>query len=148
MARLWVYGLRVADPQSVEEWLQKARAHEVSAKLLSDDKVAAGEALFHVGLGTECALKALIMRRHGLNGWPTRDLRPDLYTHNLRDLLVLADVQLSARDPRAASWKVVLDWDRNQGYDPKPMPRKVAKAWVEAAFGEKGAVTWIRMTLA
>lgn len=138
----------MADPQSVEEWLQKARAHEQSARLLCEDKIAASEALFHVGLATECALKAMIMRNKGLNGWPSRDLRPELYTHNLRDLLAQAGIQLSPRDPRAPSWKVVLDWDRNQGYDPKPMPRKVARAWVEAAFGEKGAVTWIRTTLA
>ena len=138
----------MADPQSVEEWLQKARAHEQAARLLCEDRIAAGEALFHVGLATECALKAMIMRRMGLNGWPSRDLRPELYTHNLRELLAQADVQLSPRDPRAASWKVVLDWDRNQGYDPKPMPRKVARDWVKAAFGEEGAVTWIRTTLA
>jgi hypothetical protein len=138
----------VADPQTIDEWLNLARTHEVSARLLCEDKVAAAQALFHVGLAVEAALKALIMKRERFNDWPSKAARPDLYTHRLPDLLRLAGVMLSRTDPLAASWHVVLAWDRNQGYDPKAMPRKVARAWVEAAFGEKGAVTWIRTTLA
>jgi hypothetical protein len=42
----------------------------------------------------------------------------------------------------------VLQWDRGQGYDPSPMPRKVARSMIEAAFGDNGVVTWIRKTLA
>ena len=138
----------MAGPQTIAQWLKLAATHEQAAKTLCEDKVAASHALFHVGSAMECALKAMIMQRERFNSWPSRSSRPDLYTHDLRDLVQLAGVILSASAPEAASWKVVLDWDRNQSYDPKTMPRKVARAWVEAAFGEKGAATWIRMTLA
>ncbi len=138
----------MADPQSLEQWLSLAATHEASAKLLCEHKIAAGQALFHVGSATECALKALIMKRERFNGWPSQKARKDLYTHDLRVLAEIAGIEFNPSGPIAPGWHVVLAWDRNQGYDPKPMPRKVARAWVEAAFGEKGVVTWIRTTLA
>ena len=114
---------------------------------MSGDRVAAPQALFHVGFAAECALKALIMSRERLNGWPSKASREELYTHDLRVLARIAGVNLSATDIHAPSWHLVLQWDRNQGYDPQRMPRKVAKNWVEAAFGPDGVVTWIKLTL-
>jgi hypothetical protein len=136
------------DPQSSSEWLSLVRQHEVAARRLADDRLAAAQAYFHVGFATECALKAYIMWSERLNNWPDRDSRRELYTHDLSKLVALAGIELTTTDPIGASWKTVLDWDRSQGYDPNPMPRKVARSMIEAAFGEKGVVTWIRKTLA
>jgi hypothetical protein len=136
------------DPQSPSEWLSLGRQHETTARLLAENREVAAQAYFHVGFAAECALKAYIMWSERLNIWPDRDSRPELYTHDLRKLVALARIELRTTDPIGPSWKTVLDWDRSQGYDPKPMPRKVAGAMVEAAFGEKGVVTWIRRTLA
>jgi hypothetical protein len=83
-----------------------------------------------------------------LNRWPERSARSELYTHDLRKLVQIAGIERSTRDPIGPAWAVVLQWDRDQGYDPAAMPRKVARSMVEAAFGEKGVVTWIRKTLA
>jgi hypothetical protein len=116
--------------------------------LLAESRVAAAQAYSHAGFAVECALKAYIMWKGRLNGWPDRDSRPELYTHDLRKLVGIAGIQLSTIDPIGPSWKVVLDWDRNQAYDPNPMPRRVARSMVEAAFGQKGVVTWIREILA
>lgn len=138
----------VADPQSVESWLSLVAQHKRIAEFASEDREATPQALFHVGIATECALKALIMRKERLNGWPSKAAREELYTHDLRKLAQIAGVSLSATDIHGPSWHVVLAWDRNQSYDPKRMPRKVARAWVEAAFGVNGAVTWIKKTLA
>jgi hypothetical protein len=125
-----------------------AEQHEQSARVLAGDRVAAGQAYFHVGIAAESSLKAYIMWKERLNSWPDRSLRPELYTHDLRKLVQIAGIQLKTTDPLGPSWKVVLDWDRNQAYDPKPMPRRVARSMIEAAFGPQGVVTWIRETLA
>ncbi len=136
------------DPQSATEWLSLARQHEVSARVLAENRVAAGQAYAHVGFATECALKAYIMWKERLNAWPDKQSRADLYTHNLRDLVRIAGIALNTRDPVGPSWAVVLNWERWQAYDSKPMPRRVARSMVEAGFGEKRVVTWIRKTLA
>jgi hypothetical protein len=136
------------DPQSPSEWLNLARQHEVAARALAENRVAAAQAYSHVGFAAECALKAYIMWKEGLNRWPDRSSRSELYTHDLRRLVEIAGIRQSSRDPIGPAWAVVLQWDREQGYDPAPMPRKVARSMVEAAFGEKGVVTWIRKTLA
>jgi hypothetical protein len=102
---------------------------------------------FNSGLAVECALKAYIMRIERLNSWPSRASRPDLYTHDLRKLVQIAGIPVTPSNPIAAAWNLVMQWDRNQGYDPSPMPRRVALGWFEAAFGTDGAVTWLRMKL-
>jgi|ERR1700677_2135632 hypothetical protein len=136
------------DPQSPSEWLSLARQYEKAARLLAEDSEVAALAYSHVGFAVECALKAYIMWRERLNNWPDRDARPDLYIHDLRKLVDLAGIELRTTDPIGPSWATVFQWNRGQGYDPKPMPRKVAGSMVEAAFGDDGVVTWIRKTLA
>jgi len=139
---------RTVDPQSPSGWLSLARQHEVSARLLAENRDAAAQAYGHVGFAAECALKAYIMWKERLNTWPDKDSRKELYTHDLRKLVQIAGIELNTRDPIGPSWAVVLQWDRGQAYDPDRMPRKVARSMIEAAFGQKGVVTWIRETLA
>lgn len=136
------------DPQSPSEWLSLVRQHEKVARLVAEDRVAAAQAYFHVGFATECALKAYIMWKERLNRWPDKGDRPELYTHDLRNLVEIAGIEPRTTDATGPSWAVVLQWDRAQGYDPNPMPRRVARSMIEAAFGENGVVTWIRGTLA
>lgn len=112
-----------------------------------EHKLAAGQAAFHAGLAVECALKAYIWHIERFNQWPDKNSRPDLYHHNLRRLKDIAGIVIKSTDSNAPTWHVMLSWDRNQAYDPKPMPRKVARDYVEAAFGENGVVTWIRAQL-
>lgn len=137
----------VADPNSPSEWLALAAQHEVSARLLAENKIGAGQSVFHVGLAVEAALKAYIMYVERLNGWPSKEARPELYTHDLRALVKAAGIKLTPLDPRAASWHLVLQWDRGQGYEPQTPSRKFARSWVRAASGEEGVVTWIRSIL-
>lgn len=134
----------MSDPKSPEEWLRLAAQHELAAKTMCEDRKAAGMAYGHVGFGAECALKAYIMHKERFNQWPSKDSRPDLHTHNLRDLMDIAGIPRDPKGPLAPQWAVVLQWNRAQGYDPKPTPRKVARQMVEAAFGSDGVVTWIR----
>lgn len=140
-------GQGIVNPQSPSEWMSLASQHERSARLLAVDRFAAAQAYAHVGFAAECALKAYIMRKERLNAWPDIELRKELYTHDLRRLVQIAGIELKPKDPIGPSWAVVLQWDRGQAYDPDRMPRRVARSMIEAAFGEKGVVTWIRETL-
>jgi hypothetical protein len=135
------------DPATVEEWLQLVVRAERTARTMADDKNAAADGHFHAGIAVEFALKAYIMRRERFNAWPSKEARPDLYTHNLRDLVAIAGIALTPTMPSASSWYVALQWNRLQGYDPAPMPRKVARSMVDAVFGSSGVVTWIRSSL-
>ena len=134
----------MAEPDTPDEWFTLARQHEVTARAVVTSRVAAGQAMFHVGLAVECALKAYIMRKERLNGWPSRESRRDLYTHDLRQLLSASGLVIAHSDPIAPALSVILQWDRNQAYDPAPMPRKVARQWVESAFGPEGVNEWLR----
>ncbi|WP_273795133.1 hypothetical protein [Brucella intermedia] len=134
-------------PRSISDWLALVEHHERVALAMVNDKLAAGQAAFHAGLAVECALKAYIWHVERFNQWPDKGSRPDLYHHNLRKLKGIAGVTIKATDNNAPSWHVMLSWDRNQGYDPQPMPRKVAKSYIEASFGDEGVVTWIRAQL-
>lgn len=137
----------MADPQTIEEWLRLAVQHELAAKELCGNPAAASMGHHHAGFVVECCLKAYIMHRERLNSWPSIAARRELYTHDLRRLAAIADITMSPLDELAPAWHVVLEWDRNQAYDPAHMPPKVAWAMYQAACGEKGVATWLRSIL-
>ena len=136
----------MADPQTTEEWLRLAQGHQDAAARLLNDQATSNFAIGHIGFSAEAALKAYIMRRERFNSWPSISARRDLYTHDLRVLLAIAGIPLDPLAPTAPSWHVILQFDRNQQYDPRPMPTRVAASWFEAAFGQDGVVSWIRKT--
>lgn len=137
----------MADPNTVDGWLALVAQHEELASAACESKIAAQQGYFHAVMAAECALKAYIWHIERFNQPPSREQRPDLFGHNLRVLKDKARISISRSDPGAPNWAVVLQADRNQYYDPKPMPRKVARAMFEANFGENGVVTWIRRQL-
>lgn len=132
---------------SIEEWMAVAAQHERVAQLTIHDPIARAQAFQACGFAVECLLKATIFKVERMNAWPSRQTRRDVYTHDLRKLLKIAGIQLDEADPRAPSWLVVLQWDRNQGYAPRPMPAKVADDMLEATFGPEGVATWLRQNL-
>lgn len=96
------------------------------------------------GYAVEFALKACIMRREGLETWPAKTARPELYTHNLRELFRLAGIELaSAPEEMKAPLRTVLDWDRALEYNLTVIGRAQARTMVAAAFGEAGVVAWL-----
>lgn len=131
-------------PDSADEWLILAERHEAGARQLLE----AGStdlAWFNAGLSVECMLKAAIMRKDGLNRWPERPSRPDLWTHDLTRLAKAAGINLPGliTDPISAAFLVVLLWRRGEGYNPKTMPLRVASDMVLAATGKDGVNQWI-----
>jgi HEPN domain-containing protein len=131
---------------SVEDWCRIATRAQASARTLLSNKHTA-EAWGASGFAVECALKAAIMSRHRFNRWPSREERPDLYSHDLRHLFAEAGIDLQAliRDPPAPKLQTVLLWRRGEGYNPKAMPEKVARDIVDAALGPEGVIEWLCM---
>lgn len=137
----------MADPDTVDGWLALANQHEQMARIGCESKTAAQQGYFHAVMAVECALKAYIWHRARFNERPSQQERPELYSHNIRLLKDKANILPKPTDPNGASWIVILNANRGQYYDPKPMPRKVARQVVDAAFSEVGVVTWIRRQL-
>lgn len=119
-----------------------------AAYLVVDDRTACGEAWMCAGYAVEFALKAYIMRRERLNGWPDKDSRPELYTHEIRKLFILAGLDLKTA-PLAlrGAVRMVLDWNRSHEYVGGRTSRAYARGMVEAAFGSNkagGVVGWLK----
>lgn len=135
----------VSDPKTIDQWLALARQHEIVAHAVIEDRVAASQGYFHCAMAIEASLKALILsleRPNDVSAWLA-----SVKTHDLRVLSKRAKIEMNPGSPLAPALFVALQWDREQGYDPRPMPRKVARAMQMATFGEKGIVTWIRSVL-
>lgn len=71
------------------DWAQEARESLRGVRLLAHAHLWRNAYMLD-GLGVEQALKGRIMRHLGLNRWPSRKDRPDLYSHDLTDLARLA----------------------------------------------------------
>lgn len=108
------------------------------------DEATTSPAWSAAGFALECTLKAAIMHREGLNSWPSRDRRRDLYTHNIAELAAILGMQVDAAHPIAPAWAVVLQWRRDDMYSLR-MNQAVATSLIEAVFSEDdGVATWIR----
>ena len=120
---------------SVDEWVAMARQHEASARQLvrpGAPVIARAHVLYHVGCSVEFALKALIMRREGLNRWPDRSAS-DYWTHDLNKLLRKLGIVIQPTDPVAPAWSVVVTWTRIADYTQLPSlnPFAVAKSYIQ-----------------
>ena len=124
-----------------------AQQHQSAADRIKDDPYLANLAVQHAGFCVEFLLKAMVMRHESQSTWPSRADRPELYTHGLQRLAALAGIDLDPDDAMAPYWHVVLQWQRNQGYDPQPMPKPVLESFLEAAFSPEGVATWLRSKL-
>ncbi|MBU4434654.1 MAG: hypothetical protein KKC14_09600 [Alphaproteobacteria bacterium] len=131
-------------PLTADAFLRMAEGKRIVALAMADHKFACREAWMAAGFAVEFSLKALIIRRERLNAWPSREARPDLYTHNLRGLFEAAGVDLT-RTPRAlrGSIRTVLDWIRAHEYSSGRMSRANARSMVSAAFDREGVVAWL-----
>ena len=131
-------------PLTSDDFLARAESKRAVALAMQNDKIHCREAWFAAGMAVEFSVKALLIRQRRWNAWPSKDAHPELYVHDLRGLLKEADLDRS-RIPAnmRGALKTALDWDRYHDYRPGTMPRKVAKAMVEAVFGEKGVCEWL-----
>ena len=132
------------EPNSIEGWCTLSARGCLTAQVLLGAKQTI-DAWAHAGLAVECALKASVMAHHRFNRWPSRELRPDLYTHDLKHLAREAGIDFKAlvRDPIASHFQTALLWRRTEGYNPNAMPMHVAADMVTSACGPNGVVQWL-----
>ena len=135
------------DAATIGDWTALGDQCEFVARLIEPALGVSNITIQNAGFCVECLLKAHVMRQERLRVWPSRKQRPALYSHDLRLLVVLAGIMLDADDELAPSWHIVLQWDRNQGYDPDPVSEMVLSSFTTAAFGREGVATWLRQKL-
>ena len=139
-------GRKQAD--SPDEWREPAIANIEAAKAL----LATGhwqQAFQLAGFAVECALKCRIMRREGLNRWPERSERREVYSHDLTALAKLAGLEAFLLQEvyndltvLGLSWMVVKDWSNEIRYAPGAFPRARAQQMVEAVE-DGGLLQWL-----
>lgn len=130
-------------PNALYRMVESKRA---VAYAVVENKVACRDAWMAAGYAVEFALKAYIIKRERLNGWPSREARPELYTHDLRSLFAAAEIDLKlAPKPLRGSLRTVMDWNRAHEYASGQMARANARSMVRAALDPNGVVAWLRI---
>lgn len=137
-----------ANPTAAD-WARGAHESIRDAQRLADAR-SWRNAYMLAGQALEQALKGRIMRRLGLNRWPTRRERPEFYSHDLRELASHAGIiGLLEREVAQASelgrlWMVAKDFDINRRYpDGNRFPVRLGRDMVDAAGGRNGLVVWL-----
>jgi len=106
-------------------------------------------AYYLAGYSVECALKACIAKRTQLHDFPEKKLVNDSHTHNLKELLRLAELKteldsvLDADPEMRSNLETVQDWSETARYQRKTALDTVAL--LTAIESEKGGLLpWIR----
>lgn len=100
---------------------QLTRLRLREARLLLNNNNYSG-AYYLIGYSVECSLKACISRRMRQNEIPDKKLINECYTHNLKDLVRLANLEPQrlaleiANANFAANWAIVKDWNETSRY--------------------------------
>ena len=131
-----------ADFQQLAE-LRLREAEALLAAGLSDG------AYYLAGYSVECALKACIAKRTQLHDFPEKKLVNDSHTHNLKELLRLAELKteldsvLDADPEMRSNLETVQDWSETARYQRKTALDTVAL--LTAIESQKGGLLpWIR----
>ncbi|WP_149538403.1 hypothetical protein [Siccirubricoccus phaeus] len=136
----------VENDPTPDGWAKEAQRYAESALALR--KLMPRQAYSMAGLGVECAIKSLIMRRNGLNRWPGRSERGDLYVHNFEQLLriagLLQDVEAEIRyvTEVGVAWVVAKEFSMASRYPDKPLSAPMVDDMVDAA---ERLVAWLLM---
>ena len=101
------------------QWLAKERIRE--AKMLLDAQHWSG-AYYLAGYAVECALKACIAKRMQAEEFPDKSFADKCWTHNLAQLLVVAelkddfDAAMKADTVLRENWEIVKVWTEASRY--------------------------------
>lgn len=114
--------------------------------------LAAGQpsgAYYLTGYAVECALKACITRDFRAFSMPNKRLVEKAHTHDLAELLKLAnlgiphDAALSADPHFAVNWATVKDWSEASRYEEWSIPQ-ASDLFLAASDVSHGVVPWIQ----
>jgi HEPN domain-containing protein len=90
-------------------------------------------AYYLAGYAVECALKACIAKKTKLHDFPNKDLAQRVYTHDLKGLLVLADLKQKFEEESrnrhgfGVQWTNVKDWSEQSRYERFGRRRKASE---------------------
>lgn len=125
--------------------LAELRAREAGALLRTRNPIGS---YYLSGYAIECALKACIAKMARRHEFPLKsDYVRRLYTHNLEELLKLAELdqhlenEMKANVSLARNWGVVRSWNEESRYRVGGLNGKDLYA---AVAGVDGVLTWIR----
>lgn len=105
-------------------------------------------AYYLAGYSVECALKACIAKKTKRFQFPAKpDHIHKLYTHKLKDLMKLAELDgqlemdMSKNKALEDNWLTVKDWTEESRYSTSRLP---AKDMYNAVSGADGVLPWIK----
>jgi HEPN domain-containing protein len=125
-----------------------ADARLAEATLLLESGFPSG-AYYLAGYAIECALKAVIAAGFRANEIPDKSRVNSIYTHNLKVLLSLADLEspleqdMSGNSGLRESWATISKWSEHARYE---ISTHDAAATMLEAVGaaDKGLLSWLR----
>jgi HEPN domain-containing protein len=127
---------------------QLAEARLAEARLLLANGFPSG-AYYLAGYAIECALKAIVATGFRANEIPDRSRVNGVYTHNLKDLLSLADLKSPLEDDMnensalRESWATISRWSERARYE--VWTSDAATTMLEAVgAADKGLLQWLR----
>ena len=138
------------EAEYADDWEALARDELESSRIMLASRKWK-QAYHHAGIAAECALKCKIMRVHGMNRWPERRERRDVYTHDIEELTEIAGLMdginaallESLRPPHIDGWLIIKDWNINLRYHvPDAFPQALAESAV-SAIDAMGLVQWL-----
>src|SRR5437870_12443634 len=103
-------------------------------------------AYYIAGYAVECALKACILKRLS-DYWPDdKKFMDKCYTHNLNELLQLADLEndLKASGAVAAKWFYVKDWNEQVRYQMGKVERDARELYEAIIDPTDGVLQWLK----
>ena len=128
------------------QFLARSRLTEAKALLSASHP---DGAYYLAGYAVECGLKACIARRTERHEFPDKRTVDASHTHNLRDLIKVANLELARleeakRDPLFRNhWDLVQRWSEQSRY--RRHSPEMAEALVEAIGDRRhGVIAWIR----
>lgn len=108
-------------------------------------------AYYLLGYSVEFALKAAIAKQTKKHDFPNKALVNKAYTHNLENLLKLAELQLALekdmKENRALelNWAVVKDWTEQTRYQANILAAEAKDLYSACSARKNGILPWIRV---
>jgi len=125
-----------------------ARERLAEATLLLESGLPSG-AYYLAGYVIECELKAFIAAGFRANEIPDKSRVNSIYTHNLRDLLSLADLKSPLEDDMSEnsglreSWATISKWSEHARYEIWT-PDAAATMLEAVGAADKGLLQWLQ----
>jgi HEPN domain-containing protein len=128
---------------------QLAELRIAEAKVLLDAGFYAG-AYYLAGYAVECGLKACIARLTRQNDFPDRKTVNRSYSHNLSELVDVAQLKTQLDSERQASlafdtyWNAVKIWSEEARYDVSITATKANELYVAITDPTDGVLPWLK----